>query len=131
MIEYRKGAELAVDDVIRVFNSSGIVRPTKNPERIAKMFSNANLVLSAWDDGRLVGVCRALTDYSYCCYLSDVAVDREYQRSGIGKRLIELVREDIGSEVSLILLSAAGAMSYYPKLGFDKIENGFVIKRTT
>ena len=130
MIEYKKGVELDVDDVIRVFDSSGIVRPTKNRERIAKMVANANLILSAWDDGRLVGVCRALTDHSYCCYLSDVAVDREYQRSGIGKKLIELVREDIGSEVALILLSAAGAMSYYPKLGFEKIENGFIIKRT-
>ena len=129
MIEYRKGVKLDVDDVIRVFDSSGIVRPTKNRERIAKMFSNANLILSAWDDGRLVGVCRALTDHCYCCYLSDVAVDRAYQRSGIGKKLIELVREDIGSEVALILLSAAGAMSYYPKLGFEKIENGFIIKR--
>ena len=130
MIEYRKDVELAVDDVIRVFDSSGIVRPTKNRERIAKMFANANLILSAWDSGRLVGVCRALTDHSYCCYLSDVAVDREYQRSGIGKKLIELVREDVGNEVSLILLSAAGAMSYYQKLGFEKIENGFIIKRT-
>ena len=129
MIEYRKGVELDVNDVIRVFDSSGIVRPTKNRERIAKMFSNANLIFSAWDDGRLVGVCRALTDHCYCCYLSDVAVDRDYQRSGIGKKLIELVREDIGSEVALILLSAAGAMSYYPKLGFEKIENGFIIKR--
>ena len=130
MIEYRKDVELNIDDVIRVFDSSGIIRPTKNRERIAKMFSNANLILSAWDDGKLVGVCRALTDHSYCCYLSDVAVDREYQRTGIGKKLIELVREEIGSEVALILLSAAGAMPYYPKLGFEKIENGFIIKRT-
>jgi predicted N-acetyltransferase YhbS len=120
-----------VDDLIRVFDSSSIVRPTTNRERIAKMFSNANLVLSAWDEGRLVGVGRALTDYSYCCYLSDLAVDREYQRSGIGKKLIELVREDMGSEVALILLSAAGAMPYYSKVGFEKFENGFVTSATS
>ena len=93
------------------------------------MFDNANLVISAWDRDRLVGVCRALTDYSYCCYLSDLAVDRDYQKQGIGGALTAQVREAIGAEVSLILLSAPAAMSYYPTKGFIPVENGFVIKR--
>lgn len=93
------------------------------------MFSNATIVLSSWHDGTLVAVCRALTDYSYCCYLSDLAVHPDYQKHGIGRELIARVKALIGDEVALILLSAPEAMECYPKLGFKKIENGFILKR--
>jgi predicted N-acetyltransferase YhbS len=76
-----------------------------------------------------IGVCRALTDFSYCCYLSDLAVDAQYQNQGIGKAMIEITKEAIGDEVALILLAAPNAMDYYPKIGFEKLENGFIIKR--
>jgi len=79
-IQYQVNAELSVADVIRVFNASGIVRPTQDAARIEKMFAQANLVVSAWHEGALVGVARGLTDHSYCCYLSDLAVDQAYQR---------------------------------------------------
>lgn len=113
-----------------VFDNSGIRRPTKDLGRIERMFANANLILSAWHEGKLVGVCRALTDFSYCCYLSDLAVDKAFQKHGIGRELIARVRSAIGEEVALVLLSAPEAMEYYPKVGFEKIENGFIIKRT-
>ncbi len=129
MIEYRHNLPLDPSDVVRVFDASGLTRPTQDLPRIARMFAASNLVLSAWSEGKLVGVCRALTDYAYCCYLSDLAVDRGFQRQGIGKQLIQRVRAVIGEEVSLILLSAPGAMSYYPQAGFAKIENGFMLKR--
>lgn len=129
MIEYRHNFPLDPTDVVRVFDSSGITRPTKDISRIARMFAASNLVISAWSEGALIGVCRALTDYSYCCYLSDLAVDRDFQKHGVGKQLILRVQATIGEEVSLILLSAPGAMSYYPKVGFAKVENGFIVKR--
>jgi N-acetylglutamate synthase-like GNAT family acetyltransferase len=129
MIEYQHNLPLDPADVIRVFESSGITRPTKDVVRIARMFASSNLVISAWSDGILVGVCRALTDYSYCCYLSDLAVDCNFQKSGIGKELIQRVRTVIGEEVALILLSSPGAMSFYPTAGFAKVENGFIVKR--
>lgn len=129
MIIYKHNLTLAPKDIARVFDASGIIRPTSDLARIGRMFSNASLVISAWDSDTLVGVCRALTDYSYCCYLSDLAVDREYQRHGIGRSLIKHVQDAIGDETSLILLSAPDAMSYYPKTGFSKIDNGFIIKR--
>jgi len=128
-IEYRQNAPLAAAAVAALFDDSGIRRPTHDLPRIERMFANANLVLSAWDDGKLVGVCRALTDFSYCCYLSDLAVAKAYQRHGVGRELIARVQSVIGEEVALILLSAPEAMGYYPKVGFEKIENGFIIKR--
>jgi ribosomal protein S18 acetylase RimI-like enzyme len=129
MIEYRHNFPLDPVEVARVFELSGITRPTTDIPRIARMFASSNVVISAWADGILVGVCRALTDYGYCCYLSDLAVDRAFQRHGIGKQLIKRVQAIIGEEVSLILLSAPSAMSYYPSIGFAKAENAFIIGR--
>ncbi|MBI5462477.1 MAG: GNAT family N-acetyltransferase [Gammaproteobacteria bacterium] len=128
-IEYRHNSPLAAADVVAVFDASGIRRPTNDLVRIERMFANANLTFSAWHEGKLVGVCRALTDFSYCCYLSDLAVDKAFQKLGIGRELIARVRSAIGEEVALTLLSAPEAMAYYPKVGFEKIENGFIIKR--
>lgn len=128
-IEYRQNTSLAAADVAAVFDASGIRRPSKDLTRIGRMFANANLVISAWHENKPVGVCRALTDFSYCCYLSDLAVDKSYQKHGIGSELISRVQEAIGDEVALILLSSPEAMEYYPKLGFEKVENGFIIKR--
>ncbi len=128
-IEYRHNFPLEAADVAAVFDASGIRRPTKDLARIERMFANANLIFSAWHEGKLVGVCRALTDFSYCCYLSDLAVDKAFQKHGIGRELIARVRSTVGEEVALVLLSAPEAMKYYSKVGFEKIDNGFIIKR--
>ena len=93
------------------------------------MFAAPCLVISAWHSGRLVGVSRSLTDFCYCCYMSDLSVDRAFQGKGIGRELIRQTRSIIGDEVSLILWSAPGAKSYYPSVGFEQAENVFVIKR--
>lgn len=93
------------------------------------MFAAPSLTLSAWADGKLVGVSRSLTDLAYCCYLSDLAVDGDYQGLGIGGELVRRTQAVIGEEVSLILLSAPGAMSYYPTLGFELASNAYVIRR--
>jgi GNAT superfamily N-acetyltransferase len=129
MIHYSTQAKLETHDVIRVFNASGIQRPTHDAHRIATMFNHANLVVSAWDDDSLVGLARGLTDHSYCCYLSDLAVDKAYQRQGIGEGLLQHVRQALGPEVTLLLLSAPGAMGYYPKVGFRTADNAFLIPR--
>lgn len=128
-ITYRNNRDVKLEDVIRVFRNSGIARPTDQPERIQAMISHADILLTAWLGDRMIGIARALTDWSFCCYLSDLAVDKDVQKSGIGRELIARVREEIGEGVALILLAAPSAMAYYPKVGFEKIENGFVIKR--
>lgn len=128
-IEYRHNYPLDPAEVARVFDASGITRPTCDLARIARMFAAPSLVISAWHSGRLVGVSRSLTDYSYCCYLSDLAVDKSLQGQGVGKELIKRTQAVIGDEVSLILLSAPGAMSYYPAVGFQRADNAFVIRR--
>ncbi|WP_256757085.1 GNAT family N-acetyltransferase [Cohnella sp. WQ 127256] len=128
-IEYKINEVLQAVDVSNVFHSSGIKRPADDLERIQRMIDNADVNLSAWDGTKLVGIARAITDYSYCCYLSDLAVSKEYQRTGIGKELIRRLHELIGEEVSLLLLSAPTAMNYYPSIGFDRKDNAFIIPR--
>ena len=118
------------EKIIDLYKSSGINRPIADKERIAKMYANSNLIVTAWDISKLVGISRSLTDFCYSCYLSDLAVRKEYQKHGIGKKLIALTKEKIGEHTMLLLLAAPAAMDYYPKVGFEPVENGFIIKRT-
>ena len=128
-IAYRVNVALEANKVSDLFRSSGIRRPVEDLERIQRMIEHANLTLTAWDGEKLVGIARALTDFSYCCYLSDLAVDRAYQRKGIGKELICRMREMLGDEVMILLLAAPEAMEYYPHIGFEKVENAWRIPR--
>jgi predicted N-acetyltransferase YhbS len=129
-ITYKSDLTPETQLIIDLYNSSGINRPIADQARIAKMYANSNLVVTAWDGDQLVGIARSLTDFCYACYLSDLAVRKEYQKEGIGRQLIALTKEIIGEQTMLLLLSAPAAMDYYPKVGFDKVENGFMIKRS-
>lgn len=129
-ISYRDDVQITPEQLADVFRHSGIRRPVDDLPRLATMLRHASLLVSAWDGERLVGVARALTDFSYCCYLSDLAVDERYQRRGIGKTLVARVRTAIGERSMLLLLAAPEAMEYYPGLGFEAVPNGWTIKRT-
>jgi predicted N-acetyltransferase YhbS len=92
-------------------------RPADDLERLDKMLRNADVIVTARDNGRIIGISRAITDYSFCCYLSDLAVDAAYQRQGIGKKLIEETHKAAGLHTELFLVSAPAAEGYYPKIG--------------
>lgn len=117
------------EQVIMLYDSAGLPRPTGDPERIRKMFENSNLIVTAWDGHRLVGVSRTITDWVWCSYLADLAVSPDYEKSGIGKKLIGLTRDRIGELSMILLLSVPAAMEYYPKVGFKKEDRGFIIPR--
>lgn len=129
-IKYRVNARITAEQVIEVFRSSGINRPVDDKKRIQQMLDNSNLIVTAWRGFELVGIARSVTDLCYCCYLSDLAVKEEYKSKGIGKTLIAITKDTIGEETMLLLLSAPPAMEYYPKAGFEKVDNGFIIKRS-
>lgn len=115
--------------IIDIYDNAGLIRPTTDRQRIEDMYRNSDLVVTAWDGAQLVGVSRAITDHVYCCYLSDLAVRTEYQKEGIGKKLVSLTKETIGDRCMLLLLAAPSAMEYYPKIGMETVTNGFIIKR--
>lgn len=105
-------------------------RPADDLERLQSMLRNADLVVTARDSGRLVGISRAITDFSYCCYLSDLAVDLAYQRQGIGRRLIEETRTKAGDCVTLVLVAAPMAQAYYPAIGMERLGSCWSIPRS-
>jgi predicted N-acetyltransferase YhbS len=131
MIEYRTKPDLSVDEFIDVLERSTLAerRPVSDRETIRQMLANASIVVTAHHDGRLVGVSRAISDFSYCTYLSDLAVDEAYQRQGIGRELIRRTHEAAGLATTLILLAAPKAESYYPHVGMNKHDSCWIIPR--
>jgi GNAT superfamily N-acetyltransferase len=105
-------------------------RPVHDRARLDAMLRHADLVVTAREAGRLVGVARSVTDYSYCCYLSDLAVDATRQKLGIGKRLIEETRLRAGPRTTLILVAAPGAESYYPHIGLQPHPSCWIVPRS-
>jgi GNAT superfamily N-acetyltransferase len=128
---YAREASLGEDEFIDVLRRSGLAerRPVDDRARIAAMLAHANLVVTARANGLLVGVSRALADFAYCCYVSDLAVDRALQRQGIGRALLERTRAEAGPGSMLLLLSAPAAMAYYPRIGMETAENAFIFHR--
>jgi predicted N-acetyltransferase YhbS len=117
-------------EFVDVLHRSGLAerRPVDEPDRIARMIEHGNLIVTARDGKKLIGVARSLSDFTYCTYLSDLAVDRAYQKQGIGKALIDKTREAVGDSM-VLLLSAPKAMTYYPHIGMPKAENAFIYPR--
>ncbi len=131
LITYHLDAAITVQQFQDLLQRStlGERRPTA-AERLQRMLDHASLIVTAWDGDLLVGLSRALTDFSYCCYLSDLAVDLAYQRRGIGKELLRRTHEAAGvEETVLILLAAPAAMAYYPHIGLRQLDNAFAIPR--
>jgi GNAT superfamily N-acetyltransferase len=128
-IERVEGAALDLDEVLEVYRSSGLGqrRPADDRERMAAMVRNANLVLAARDtDGTLIGIARSVSDFSYVTYLSDIAVSDGYQRSGIGRALIDATRKEAPT-AKIVLLSAPAATEYYPHIGFTPHNSAWVL----
>jgi len=127
-VEPRLDAEAFIDLLRR--STLDQRRPVDEPARIARMLTNSNLIVTARSDGRLIGVARALADFGFACYLSDLAVDREWQRRGIGRALMARVHAEAGGdETMLLLLAAPAAADYYPHVGFAKVEAGWMLPR--
>jgi GNAT superfamily N-acetyltransferase len=131
-IIYKVESSLEPSEFIDVLKRStlGERRPIDDFERIKKMCENANLIITARLDGKLIGITRSITDFTYCTYLSDLAVDKEYQKKGIGKKLIEETKK-LTLQAKLILLSAPAAVNYYPKIGMKKHEHCFILDDIT
>ena len=129
-ITYAYERKISAAQLADVFRRSGIRRPVDDLPRMEKMLHHADVLVTAWDGDHLIGVARALSDFSYCCYLSDLAIDKEYQHGGIGKALVDKVHAVIGPQSMLLLLAAPEAQGYYPKIGFEAAQNAWIIKRS-
>jgi len=131
-VAYQLEPSLSAEEFIDCLVRSTLAerRPVDNREIISSMLKNADILVSArTGDGLLVGVSRAITDYSYCTYLSDLAVDRAFQGLGIGRELIERTHEAAGLGTMLLLLSAPAAESYYPHIGMTQHRSAWFLPK--
>jgi GNAT superfamily N-acetyltransferase len=119
-INYQVNPTISVHDLIDILHKStlGLRRPLADLEAMESMFTHANYYIGAYENGKLVGLARAMTDFVYTTYLADLAVDENYQHKGIGKELIRLLKINI-PKAKLILLAAPAAEGYYPKIGMQ------------
>lgn len=130
-LRYSSSEPISAEQFIDVLNRSGLAerRPVDNLVLIEGMLRGASILVTAWDNDLLVGVSRAISDFSYCTYLSDLAVDIAYQKQGIGKELISLTHEAAGPTSSLILLAAPAAVDYYPRIGMTPHNSCWTLPR--
>ena len=129
-IEFKINEPISTEEFISVLRAStlGERRPVENGKCIKGMLEQANLTVSAWEMGSLIGIARSVTDFHYCCYVSDLAVDATHQKQGIGKALLKVTKEHIEPTCMIILLSAPAAVDYYPRIGFQRHPQAFLLK---
>jgi len=131
-VTYQLEPDLSADEFIDVLVRSTLAerRPVQDRDRIRTMLARADVIVTARVAGTLVGVSRAITDFAYCTYLSDLAVDEAYQRRGIGKELIRRTHDAAGRQTQLILLAAPRAREYYPHIGMTRHDSCWTLPRS-
>ena len=131
-INYVLSPKLKTEEFIDILNRSNLAlrRPVDDKACIKGMLEHADVIVIAKLDEKIVGVARSVTDFNYCCYLCDLAVDEEFQAQGIGKKLIEKTQEALNEKCKIILLSAPAAKEYYPKIGFTQHYSAWTLAPT-
>ena len=130
-LEFEVEPELNVNEFIDALRRSSLAerRPVDNHAIMEGMLRNASLIVTARHHQLLIGVSRALTDFNFCTYLSDLAVDRQFQRQGVGRELIRLTHVHAGLHTTLILLAAPAAREYYPHIGMQRHDSCWIIPK--
>ncbi len=125
-VEHGKG--FTVEAFVDVLERSSLAerRPIEDRETMRGMLDHADVLVTARLNGRLIGISRAITDFHYCTYLSDLAVDTAHQRRGIGRELIRRTHEAAGFHTTLILLAAPKARGYYPRIGMSSHDSCWI-----
>lgn len=130
-VVYQTELDLTLEEFCSVLERSTLSdqRPMNDHPLLEGMLRNTDVLITARIEGQLVGLSRAITDFSYCTYLADLAVDVDFQKQGIGKELIDRTHAAAGRHTLLILLSAPAAETYYPHVGLQKHNSCWTIPR--
>ncbi|QND61246.1 GNAT family N-acetyltransferase [Mesorhizobium huakuii] len=131
---YAREPALGIAEFRKVLVESGLgkTRPVDDPARLQAMLSGANLVLTARLDieGKpLIGVARAVTDFAWVCYISELAVSQSAQGLGIGKGLMDEARRQLGPSVAISLISMPDAVGFYERIGMKRTADAFWFSR--
>lgn len=93
-------------------------------EKVKKVFQSSNVVAVAYDENKIVGFGRALSDGVFNAVIYDVVVDKHYQNQGIGQQIIENLLAQLNDISCVHLVSTAGNEEFYRKAGFRKMKTG-------
>jgi predicted N-acetyltransferase YhbS len=128
-IRYEHTKAIGENEFIDLLKRSTLAerRPVDDPQCVKAMIAHANLICTAWNGETLVGIARSLTDFEYCCYLADLAVDEAGQKKGIGRELIRLTQSKLGRQARIILLAAPKAEGYYGHIGFEAHHSAWIL----
>lgn len=128
-MHFEVNSGISVDEYVALIRSTllGDRRPLDDLQRIEGMLKNSNLIVSVRLGQRLVGMARAITDFFWVAYISDLAVNPNFQRIGLGRKLILKLRNELSDKCKLFLLAAPFAVDYYPHIGFVKEDRGWVL----
>lgn len=114
--------DLPVDQLYHLFFSAGWTgsESTPDPDKFKNFnlpFINSTLVISAWENGRLVGAVRVLSDKIVRSVIYDLVIDPGYRNKGIGKELIRRCIEHFPNSEWLVQ-TEKHISGYYEKIGF-------------
>jgi ribosomal protein S18 acetylase RimI-like enzyme len=128
-VEYASNRKISVEQFVELLAKTtlGGWRPLENRECMVAMLEHADILVTAWVGDRLVGLARSVTDFQFCCYMSELAVSDECQSMGIGKELVRQTFTCLKEGCFLTLLSAPQAVDFYPKIGFERHESSWVM----
>ena len=120
---------ITIEEYVFILDDSGLAkrRPMDNPNRLQRMIEGSNLIVTAREDGKLVGLLRGLSDHCYRCFIADLAVAKAYQAKGVGRKMLEFTR-DLEPDARLFLFAAEDAEPFYQKLGFKLHERCYQLK---
>jgi GNAT superfamily N-acetyltransferase len=117
-----------VETIRALYAASPLRRPIHDPERIRRMFEGSNVVISAYAGDRLVGLLRGWTDFVFDGYVCDLAIHPDFQKAGVGRRLLDLA-QGLGEGIQWILVASPLARDYYAHIGWERVEAGWQLPR--
>ena len=130
-VKCARETNIDLQDVLTVLHDSGLGkhRPVGDRKRMATIIAQSSLIVGARFDGKLIGYARAVTDGAFVCYLVDLAVAKEHQRTGVGRKLVAELHRQAGDFCSIIVRTVPDATEFYARLGFRKLDDAYVITR--
>ena len=124
MITYTENKKFTQQDAEKLFLSVGWLSG-KYPSQLYKALINSSTVLTAWDNGRLIGLVRVMDDTLMTAFIHYVLVHPEYQGRGIAGRMVEYIKEKYKNFMYLELMPEdKNNVPFYEKHGFHVMENG-------
>jgi GNAT superfamily N-acetyltransferase len=117
------GAPVSDSEVLALYESVGWTAYTRDPGTLASAIRGSSFVATArTEGGGLVGLARAVSDDATICYLQDILVDPAFQKSGVGRALLQAVQKRYGHVRQMVLITdnKPEQRAFYETLGFTE-----------